>query len=46
MKAIRCIVVDDEKIGREGIADYIIEIDSLKLVGLYKNATEASNLLN
>jgi len=46
MNPLRCIVVDDEKIGREGIADYITEIDSLKLVGLCKDATEASNLLN
>lgn len=46
MKHLRCIVVDDEQIGREGIADYITEIDSLKLVGLCKDATEASNLMN
>lgn len=46
MNPMRCIVVDDEQIGREGIADYITNIDSLKLVGLCKNAIEASNLLN
>ena len=46
MRPLRCIVVDDEQIGREGIADYITEIDSLKLVGLCKNAMEASNLMN
>lgn len=43
---INCIVVDDEPIGREGIADYITEIDSLKLVGLCKDAIEASNLIS
>jgi len=46
MKTLRCIVIDDEQIGREGIADYITEIDSLKLVGLCKDAMEASNLMN
>lgn len=46
MKMLRCIVVDDEQIGREGIADYITEIDSLKLVGLCKDAVEASNLMS
>lgn len=46
MKTLRCIVVDDEQIGREGIADYITEIEYLKLVGLCKDAMEASNLMN
>lgn len=46
MNALRCIVVDDEQIGREGIANYITELDSLKLVGLCKNAMEANNLIN
>jgi len=43
---LKCIVVDDEPIGREGIADYITQIDYLKLMGLCKNAIEASNVLN
>jgi len=46
MNSLRCIVVDDEQIGREGIADYITDLASLKLVGLCKDATEASNVLN
>lgn len=46
MSPLRCIVVDDEQIGREGLADYITEIESLKLVGLCKDAMEASNLMS
>jgi len=42
---MNCIIVDDEPMGREGLADYVTEIDQLKLVGLCKNAIEANNLM-
>jgi len=43
---MRCIVVDDEQLAREGIADYITQLDFLKLSGLCKDAIEAENLLS
>lgn len=46
MNNLRCIVVDDEQIGREGLADYITDISWLKLVGLCKDAMEATNLMS
>lgn len=42
---LKCIVIDDEKIAREGIADYIYDVEHLELVGLCKDAMEANNLI-
>ena len=42
---IRCIVVDDEPLAREGIANYILEIEFLKLAASCGTALEALNIL-
>lgn len=42
---IKCLVIDDEKIAREGIADYISDVEHLELVGLCKDALEANNII-
>jgi len=42
---INCLVVDDEPIAREGIKEYISQIDYLNLVADYKSATEAIGTL-
>lgn len=42
---INCIVVDDEKPARDGLVDYVSKLDFLKLVGVAKNAKDASELL-
>lgn len=45
MRKIRCIIVDDEPLAREGLADYTRQLDCLELAGLGKNALEANALL-
>jgi DNA-binding LytR/AlgR family response regulator len=42
---INCLVVDDEPIAREGIMEYIRQIDYLNPVGQCKSAVEAAGLL-
>jgi len=42
---MKCIVVDDEKPAREGLADYVSRIDFLELIGTCKSALELSPLL-
>lgn len=42
MEQIKCIVVDDEPLAREGMEEYIDKVDFLKRVGSCKNAIEAS----
>jgi len=42
---INCLVVDDEPIAREGIMEYIRQIDYLRPVAQCKSATEAAALL-
>jgi DNA-binding LytR/AlgR family response regulator len=42
---INCLVVDDEPIAREGLMEYIMQIDYLNAVGQCKSATEAACLL-
>ncbi len=39
---IKCIIIDDEPLAREGIANYIKEIEFLDLVGKYEHPLEAS----
>ncbi|WP_420385733.1 LytR/AlgR family response regulator transcription factor [Roseivirga sp.] len=38
---IRCIIVDDESLAREGLADYVAKTAFLILVGEFKNASMA-----
>jgi DNA-binding LytR/AlgR family response regulator len=42
---INCLVVDDEPIAREGIMEYIMQIDYLNAVAQCKGAAEAAGLL-
>lgn len=42
---IKCLVIDDEPIAREGIADYIQRIPFLELIGACRNAFEASSFM-
>lgn len=43
---IRCIITDDEPLARQGLADYVAEIDFLQLKGVCANPLELMNLLN
>lgn len=45
MKRLNCLIVDDEPIAREGIADYCKEISFLNVVALCKNALQANQYL-
>ncbi|MCH2044136.1 MAG: response regulator transcription factor [Saprospiraceae bacterium] len=45
MKSVRCIVVDDEVLGRKLLENFIKKIDSLELVALCKSPIEAMNVL-
>ena len=42
---INCLVVDDEPIAREGMMEYVRQVDYLNLVAQCKNAAEAAGLL-
>jgi len=42
---IKCIVTDDEPFAREGLCDYIKEIDYLKLIGECEDAMQLNALL-
>ena len=42
---MKSLVVDDEPLAREGIAEYVTETPFLELVGVCKNALEASQIL-
>lgn len=42
---INCLVVDDEPIAREGIMEYISQVDYLNPIAECKSATEAAGLL-
>ncbi|HEX6332752.1 MAG TPA: LytTR family DNA-binding domain-containing protein [Flavisolibacter sp.] len=42
---INCIVVDDEPLARQGLAEYISEVPFLHLEGSFGNAMDAGNLL-
>ena len=44
-KKIRCLVVDDEILAREGIIEYINEIEDLVVVGECASAIEAADFL-
>ena len=42
---MRCIIVDDEPLAREGMEMNVREVDSLDLVGQFESAVEANNYL-
>ena len=42
---LKCIVVDDEPLAREGIAEYVREVEFLELCGTCAGALEANNIL-
>ncbi len=42
---IQSLVVDDEPLAREGLAEYIADIDFLSLVGMCENPIEASKFM-
>ena len=43
---LKCIVVDDEPLAREGIADYVKQVNALQLCGVFSSAIEANNFLS
>ncbi|WP_306353130.1 LytR/AlgR family response regulator transcription factor [Flavobacterium sp. '19STA2R22 D10 B1'] len=42
---MRCLVIDDEPIARNGIVDFISKLDFLKVVGAFSSAIEASEYI-
>lgn len=44
--ALKCIIVDDEPLAREGMEEYVQQVDFLNLVGTCKNAIEASAVIH
>jgi DNA-binding LytR/AlgR family response regulator len=42
---LRCIVVDDEPLARQGLSEYIQDLDFLSYSGAFQNALEASDYL-
>jgi DNA-binding LytR/AlgR family response regulator len=45
MKQLNCLIIDDEPIAREGIADYCKEISFLNVIALCKNVLQANHYL-
>jgi DNA-binding LytR/AlgR family response regulator len=45
MKQLNCLIIDDEPIAREGIADYCKEISFLNIIALCKNVLQANHYL-
>lgn len=46
MKPLKCLIIDDEPIAREGIADYCKEVPFLHVSGLCKNVLQANHYLS
>jgi DNA-binding LytR/AlgR family response regulator len=42
---MKCIIVDDEPIALEGMAEYVLRIPFLKLIGKYRNAFDAMEVI-
>jgi len=42
---IRCVIIDDERIAREGLMEFVKEFEFLQCVGNYANALDAINLI-
>lgn len=45
MKQLNCLIIDDEPIAREGIADYCIKVSTLNVIALCKNVLQANHYL-
>ena len=45
MNPLRCLIVDDEPLARQGLEKYARQIDLLDVVGMAKSATQANTLL-
>ena len=45
MQMLNCLIIDDEPLAREGLTDYVKQIDYLTLVGACQSAMEASTLM-
>jgi DNA-binding LytR/AlgR family response regulator len=43
---LNCLIVDDEPVGRRGLAEYVREVSSLNLIAECENALKAGDLLN
>lgn len=43
---MNCVIIDDEPLAREGITNYVREIDFLKLVGTCENPLELARLMS
>jgi DNA-binding LytR/AlgR family response regulator len=43
---INCVIIDDEPIAREGMANYVREVDFLQLTGTCENPVELVNILD
>jgi DNA-binding LytR/AlgR family response regulator len=43
---MRCIIVDDDKISRELVQDYVADTEGLELLGAFPSAIEANNFLS
>lgn len=46
MTPLHCVIIDDEPLAREGMADYVREVDFLNLVATCENPVELMNLLD
>ncbi len=46
MRKYKCIIVDDEPLSREVIADYLLDCPELELTGQFANAFDARDFLN
>ncbi len=45
MSQLKCLIVDDEPIARQGLERYVAQIDFLDLKGVCKNAMQANSIL-
>ena len=45
MQMLKCLIIDDEPLAREGLTNYVQQIDYLTLVGTCQSALEASTLM-
>jgi DNA-binding LytR/AlgR family response regulator len=43
---MNCVIIDDEPLAREGIANYVHEIDFLNLIGTCSNPIELTNIMH
>lgn len=46
MKAIKCLIVDDELIARQIIESYVVKLHNIELIASCKNVSEAFEVLN